>query len=338
MTITRVGIDLAKQVFQIHGVNKSEKVEQRKQLRRSQMLNYFGKLEPCLIGMEACSSAHYWSRELSKFGHDVRLMAPQFVKPYVKSGKNDANDAEAICEAVSRSNMRFVAIKTVEQQVIQAEHRIRSRLVKSRTALTNEIRGFLAEFGVIVAKSIGPLRRALPELLEDAENGLPGNFRVLLMGLSEELRTLDERIATFDARIAQAAREDDRIKRLLEVEGIGPITASALVAAVGDGAQFNSGRDMSAWFGLTPRQHSSGGKNRLGGISKRGDKYIRMLLVHGARAAVKAAQNKEDGRSRWVKNLADRRNKNIATVALANKNARIAWSILSRGESYRKVA
>lgn len=338
MTIARVGVDLAKLVFQVHGVNRAEKVQQRKQLRRSQMLGYFGKLEPCLIGMEACGGAHYWARELSKLGHDVRLMAPQFVKPYVKSGKNDANDAEAICEAVGRPTMRFVAIKTVEQQVIQAEHRIRSRLVKSRTALTNEIRGFLAEFGVIVAKSLGPLRRALPELLEDAENGLPGDFRVLLMGLSEELRALDERIAAFDARIAQVAREDDRIKRLLEIEGIGPITASALVAAVGDATQFNSGRDMAACFGLTPRQHSSGGKNRLGRISKRGDKYIRMLLVHGARAALKAAQNKGDGRSRWVKNLADRRNKNIATVALANKNARIAWSILSRGESYRKAA
>lgn len=338
MTIARVGVDLAKLVFQVHGVNRAEKVQQRKQLRRSQMLGYFGKLEPCLIGMEACGGAHYWARELSKLGHDVRLMAPQFVKPYVKSGKNDANDAEAICEAVGRPTMRFVAIKTVEQQVIQAEHRIRSRLVKSRTALTNEIRGFLAEFGVIVAKSLGPLRRALPELLEDAENGLPGDFRVLLMGLSEELRALDERIAAFDARIAQVAREDDRIKRLLEIEGIGPITASALVAAVGDATQFNSGRDMAACFGLTPRQHSSGGKNRLGRISKRGDKYIRMLLVHGARAALKAAQNKGDGRSRWVKNLADRRNKNIATVALANKNARIAWSVLSRGESYRKAA
>ena len=338
MTITCMGIDLAKQVFQIHGVNRAEKVQQRRQLRRSQMLAYFSKLEPCLIGMEACSGAYYWARELSKFGHDVRLMAPQFVKPYVKSGKNDANDAEAICEAVSRPTMRFVAIKTVGQQVIQAEHRIRSRLIKSRTALTNEIRGFLAEFGIAVSKSIGILRKALPELLEDGENGLPGNFRVLLAGLSEELRTLDERIVAFDARIAQAVREDSRIKRLLEIEGIGPITASAIVAAVGDATQFNSGRDMAASFGLTPQQHSSGGKNRLGGISKRGDKYIRMLLIHGARAALNAAKNKEDGRSRWVKNLADRRNKNIATVALANKNARIAWAILSRGEDYRKAA
>ena len=265
-------------------------------------------------------------------------MAPQFVKPYVKSGKNDANDAEAICEAVGRPNMRFVAIKTAEQQVIQAEHRIRARLIKSRTALSNEIRGLLAEFGIVVETSIGRLRKALPELLEDGENGLPGSFRVLLAGLGEELRALDDSITAFDAGIAQRAREDGRIRRLLDVEGIGPITASALVAAVGNGTQFNSGRDMSAWLGLTPRQYSSGGKNRLGGISKRGDKYMRMLLIHGARAALNAAKNKEDGRSRWVKSLATRRNKNIATVALANKNARIAWSILSRGESYRKAA
>ena len=306
MTITRMGIDLAKQVFQIHGVDQSEKVKARKPLRRSQMVAYFSKLESCLIGMEACGSTHYWARELSKLGHDVRLMAPQFVKPYVKSNKNDANDAndaEAICEAVGRPTMRFVAVKTVGQQVIQAEHRIRSRLIKSRTALTNEIRGFLAEFGIAVSKSIGILRKALPELLEDGENGLPGNFRVLLAGLSEELRTLDERIVAFDARIAQAVREDSRIKRLLEIEGIGPITASAIVAAVGDATQFNSGRDMAASFGLTPQQHSSGGKNRLGGISKRGDKYIRMLLIHGARAALNAAKHKEDGRSRWVKKL-----------------------------------
>ena len=287
MTITRMGIDLAKQVFQVHGVDRNEKVMIRKALRRSQMLVYFSKLEPCLIGMEACSSAHYWARELSKFGHDVRLMAPQFVKPYVKSGKNDANDAEAICEAVGRPTMRFVSIKALEQQAAQVEHRMRSRLIKSRTALTNEIRGFLAEFGIVVSKSIGILRKALPELLEDGENGLPENFRVLLADLGEELRTLDDRIAAFDARIAQTARADDRVKRLLEVEGIGPVTASAMVAAVGDATQFNCGRDMAAYFGLTPRQHSSGGKSRLGGISKRGDKYMRMLLVHGARAALR---------------------------------------------------
>ena len=338
MNVTRMGIDLAKQVFQLHGVDRTGKVLIRKQLRRAQMLDYFSKQAACLIGMEACGGAHYWARELTKLGHDVRLMAPQFVKPYVKSGKNDANDAEAICEAVGRPNMRFVALKTVEQQVVQAEHRIRARLIRSRTALSNEIRGLLAELGIVVAASLGRLRRAIPELLEDGDNGLPGNFRVLLAKLSEELRVIDDTIATYDARIAQSAREDDRIKRLLEVEGIGPVVASALVAAVGSATQFSNGRDMAAWLGLTPKQHSSGGKSRLSGISKRGDKYVRTLLIHGARAALNTAKNKEDGRSRWVMSLSTRRNKNIATVALANKNARIAWSILSRGESYRKAA
>ncbi|MBX3629130.1 MAG: IS110 family transposase [Nitrosomonas sp.] len=338
MNITRIGIDLAKQVFQVHGVDRTEKVVVRKQLRRSQMLDYFGKLAPCLVGMEACGGSHYWGRELSKLGHDVRLMAPQYVKPYVKRGKNDANDAEAICEAVGRPNMRFVAIKLIEQQVVQAEHRIRTRLIKSRTALSNEIRGLLAEFGIVLATSMGNLRRAIPVLLEDEENGLPGSFRELLAELGEELRALDNRVAEYDARIAQAVQRDDRIKRLLEIEGIGPVVASALVAAVSDAKQFGSGRDMAAWLGLTPRQHSSGGKNRLGGISKRGDKYVRTLLIHGARSALNAARNKEDGRSRWVMSVSLRRNKNIATVALANKNARIAWSILSRGETYRKAA
>ncbi len=338
MNITRIGIDLAKQVFQVHGVDRSGKVLVRKQLRRAQLLNYFRKLTPCLIGMEACGSSHYWARELGKLGHDVRLMAPQFVKPYVKSGKNDANDAEAICEAVGRPNMRFVTIKTLEQQVVQAEHRIRSRLIRSRTALSNEIRGLLAEFGIVLATSMGNLRRAIPILLEDGENGLPASFRVLLTRMGEELRAIDGMIAEYDARIAQTAQQDDRIKRLMEIEGIGILIANALVAAVGDAKQFSCGRDLAAWLGLTPRQHSSGGKNRLGGISKRGDNYLRMLLIHGARSALNAAKNKEDGRSRWVMSISARRNKNIATVALANKNARIAWSILSRGESYRKAA
>lgn len=338
MNVTRIGIDLAKQVFQIHGVDRDGKTVVRKQLRRSQMLAYFRKLPAILIGMEACGSAHYWARELSKMGHDVRLMSPQFVKPYVKSGKNDANDAEAICEAVGRPNMRFVAVKSVEQQVLQAEHRIRARLIKARTALSNEIRGLLGEFGIVLPASLAKLRQAIPELLEDGENGLLGDFRRLLEQLGEELRKLDDHIKAYDARIAQRAKGDERIKRLLAVEGIGPVVASALVSAVGDAKQFSKGRDMAAWLGLTPSQHSSGGKSRLGHISKRGDKYVRMLLIHGARAALKAAENKEDGRSRWVTGLAKRRNKNIATVALANKNARIAWSILSREETYRSAA
>lgn len=335
MDVTRIGIDLAKNVFQLHGVDCAGKAILRKQLRRNQMLTYFGKLKPALIGMEACGGSHYWARELGRMGHDVRLMSPQFVKPYVKSGKNDANDAEAICEAVSRPNMRFVQIKSVEQQVMQAEHRIRARLIKARTALGNEIRGLLGEFGIALPTSLSNLRRAIPELLEDAENGLQADFRRLLKLLGDELRELDDNIKQYDARIAQSAKEDERIKRLLAVEGIGPVVASALVSAVGNGKQFGKGRDMAAWLGLVPNQHSSGGKSRLGHISKRGDKYVRMLLIHGARAVLKAAENKTDGRSRWVTGLAKRRNKNIATVALANKNARIAWSILSREETYR---
>jgi transposase len=335
MDVTCIGIDLAKQVFQIHGVDHHGKAVVKKQLRRGQMLSYFRKLTPTLIGMEACGSAHYWARELGEMGHDVRLMSPQFVKPYVKSGKNDANDAEAICEAVSRPSMRFVQVKSVEQQVMQAEHRIRARLIKARTALSNEIRGLLGEFGIVLPASLTRLRRAIPELLEDGENGLLSDFRRLLCLLGEELRKLDDNIKEYDARIAQRAREDERIQRLLSVEGIGPVVASALVSAVGNGKQFCKGRDMAAWLGLTPSQHSSGGKSQLGRISKRGDKYVRMLLIHGARAALKAAENKEDARSRWVTGLAKRRNKNIATVALANKNARIAWSILSREETYR---
>lgn len=337
MKISRIGIDLAKNVFQVHGVDRNGKAVVRRQLRRQQMKMYFAGLEPCLVGMEACGSAHYWARELGTLGHTVRLMAPQFVKPYVKSGKNDANDAEAICEAVGRPSMRFVTVKTVAQHGTQAVHRIRSRLVRVRTALANEIRGLLAEWGVIIPVHLGSVRRALPEILEDAENGLTSDFRVLVQELGEELRALDERVTRYDARLEASARADARVQRLLAIEGIGIISATALVSAVGDGRQFKTGRELAAWIGLTPSQHSSGGKNRLGHISKRGDGYVRTLLIHGARAALRAAQvkQKQDGRSRWVTALAARRHVNIATVALANKNARIAWALLSREEDYR---
>ena len=330
MNIKRIGIDLAKQVFQVHGVDGQEKAVLRKKLSRAQMLTYFQKLPPCLIGMEACSSAHYWARELQKIGHTVKLMAPQFVKPYVKSNKNDANDAEAICEAVARPTMRFVAIKSIEQQDIQAVHRIRSELVQQRTAKVNQIRGLLGEYGLVVGQRIDVLRKALPLILEDAENGLTVDFRTLLEGLQQDLITLDERVDDMDKKIKLLASSNEDAKRLQQIPGIGPITATALISAIGDGKQFKRGRDLAAWLGLTPRQHSSGGKDRLLGISKRGDAYLRTLLIHGARAVLKVAGNKDDPRSRWIQNLCGRRNKNIAAVALANKNARIVWALLTK--------
>jgi transposase len=336
MKLKRIGVDLAKSVFQVHGVDSHERVKLRKQLKRSQMLDFFRQIEPCIVAMEACGSAHYWGRELSKLGHDVRLISPQFVKPYVKSGKNDANDAEAICEAASRPNMRYVALKTGEQQAGQALHRVRSRLVKARTALVNEIRGLLSEFGLIMpVKGVAACRRLLAEVLEDGENGLPGLMRRTLFQLSEELSQRSGEIGELDEAIKQQCKADPRIQRLLEIEGIGPISASAVVAAVGDARQFEGSRELSAWVGLVPNQHSSGGKERLGSISKRGDTYLRTLLIHGARSVVNACQNKTDRKSRWIQALVARRNKNIATVALANKNARIICAVLRRGEDYR---
>lgn len=336
MQLKRIGIDLAKQVFQVHGVDSHEQVKARRQLRRNQMFDYFRQIEPCLIAMEACGSAHYWGRELSKLGHEVRLIAPQFVKPYVKSGKNDAHDAEAICEAASRPGMRYVSLKTPEQQATQALHRVRSRLVRARTALVNEVRGLLGEFGIIEAvKGVAACRRLLARALDDAEHDLPGTLRELLGVLAQELNDQDARLEKLDAQIKRQSKEDDRLRRLQEIPGIGPISASAIVAAVGDARQFKSGRDLAAWIGLVPNQHSTGGKARLGSISKRGDPYLRTLLIHGARAVVNSGTHKTDRQSLWLQGLMARRNKNIATVAQANKNARMAWAILSRNEGYQ---
>jgi transposase len=336
MKLKRVGVDLAKQVFQVHGVDSHEQVQCRKQLKRAQMLDFFRNLEPCLVAMEACGGSHYWARELIKLGHQVRLIAPQFVKPYVKSGKNDANDAEAICEAASRPTMRFVPVKTAEQQAGQSLHRIRSRLIRARTALLNEIRGLLGEFGLVIAQRGGPAaHRLLQQSLETPDNGLPGKMRELLKELQDELFAHDERLTRFDRELQQQARSDERCQRLLKVEGIGPISATAIVAAVGDAKQFSSARQFAAWLGLVPSQHSSGGKNQLGSISKKGDTYLRTLLIHGARSVLRACKDKTDRRSLWVQQVQCRRNTNIATVALANKNARIIWAILSKGESYQ---
>lgn len=334
MKVTRIGIDLAKQVFQVHGVDSRGRVAVTRRLRREQMLAYFGKLEPCLIGMEACGSAHYWARELSKLGHTVKLMAPQHVKAYVKGNKNDANDAEAICEAVGRPNMGFVAIKTVEQQDLQATHRVRSLLVRQRTAKANEIRGLLSEYGVVISKRIDILRRALAPLVEEGEYDLSDAFKILLRGLHEDLIRLDERVDVLDRAIERVARDHPTAKRLQQIPGIGPVTATALVASVGDGRQFRRARDMAAWLGLVPRQHSSGGKDRLLGISKRGDAYLRTLLIHGARSVVRVAAKHSDRNRVWVARISERRHPNIAAVALANKNARIAWAMMTREADY----
>lgn len=335
MNIKRLGIDLAKHVFQLHGVDNHEQPVLKKKLKREQMLSYFRDLTPCLIGMEACGGAHYWARELQKLGHTVKLIAPQFVKPYVKANKNDANDAEAICEAVSRPMMRFVTIKTVEQQDLQATHRVRSQLVSQRTEKVNQIRGLLAEYGLVVGQRIETLRKVLPDFLEDAESVLTGEFRALLEGLRQDLHALDERVKTLDKRIQQQADSHPSAKRLQTIPGIGPLTATALIGAVGDGRQFKRGRDMAAWLGLTPGQHSSGGKERLLGITKRGDAYLRTLLIHGARAVLRFADKKDDTRSRWLVQLRERRNPNIAAVAQANKNARIAWALLTKNMDYQ---
>jgi transposase len=337
MKLMRVGVDLAKNVIQIHGVDRNEQPVWRRRLSRKKWLKVLLEtVEPgCEIGMEASSGAHHWARVLQVQGFTVKLIAPQFVKPYVKSNKNDANDAEAICEAMSRPSMHFVAVKSVGQQDIQAVHRIRAELVSQRTAKANQIRGLVAEYGLVAAQELRQLRRAVPGWLEDAENGLSERFRRLLNGLWEDIEGLDGRVAELDQEIAAIAREEPAAQRLQQLRGVGPITATALVAAVGDGAQFANGRQMSAALGLTPRQHSSGGKDRLLGISKRGDRYLRTLLIHGARSVIRTAKHKEDRLSQWIIALLERRHPNVAAAALANKTARIAWAMLRNGTDYQ---
>lgn len=334
MKITTIGIDLAKAVFQIHGVDKRGKVAVRKQLKRSEMPGYFANLESCLIGMEACGSAHHWARKLEGYGHTVKLMSPQFVKPYVKTNKNDMADAEAICEAVNRPNMRYVPVKTVEQQAILSVHRARQGFVKARTAQSNQIRGLLSEFGVVIPQGICSIMKQMPEILEDGENGLPGTMRNLLERLTENLKEMDRQVDELEKQIGLWHRENEASRRLAEIAGIGPITASAIVATVGNAREFKNGRQLAAWMGLVPRQHSSGGKQNLLGISKRGDTYLRTLLIHGARAVIRFAENKAEPES-WLRKLMARRNKNVAAVALANKNARIVWALLANDRTFR---
>jgi len=325
MKLSRVGVDLAKNVFQLHGVDRHGRAIWRRRLTRKQWLSALSaQADPdCEIGMEACASAHHWARTLQSLGYTVRLIPPQFVKPYVKSNKNDANDAEAICEAMSRPNMRFVTVKSVAQQDIQATHRIRAELMVQRKAKANQIRGLVAEYGLIAPLTLHALRAAIPHWLEDAENGLTDYFRSLLNGLWSDLVLLDDRVLEMDREIQRLANSHEVTRRLQQLRGVGPMVATALVATVGTAEQYPKGR-----------QNSSGGKERLLGISKRGDAYMRTLLIHGARAVVSQAKHREDRLSRWVTDIATRRHPNVAAVALANKTARMAWAMLRHGTDY----
>jgi transposase len=336
MKLSRVGVDLAKNVYQLHGVDRHGKAVWKRRLRRGQWLQaLLDKAEPgCVIGMEACTGAHHWARELQSQGYTVRLIAPQFVKPYVKSNKNDANDAEAICEAMSRPNMRFVTVKSVEQQDIQATHRVRTELKEQRTAKANQIRGLVAEYGLVAPPTLLALRRAIPCWLEDADNGLTDYFRSLLHGLWGDLVALDDRMAELDKQIKKLADSSEVAQRLQQLRGVGPLVATALIATVGTGEQYCKGKQMAAALGLTPRQCSSGDKQRLLGISKRGDVYLRTMLIHGARAVVSQAKHRDDRLSRWVTSIAKRSHPNVAAVALANKTARMAWAMLRNDANY----
>lgn len=335
MNVTTIGIDLAKNVFQVHGVDERSRPALRRLLSRAEMLRFFANVPPCVIGMEACASAHHWARKLGELGHTVKLMAPQFVKPYVKTNKNDARDAEAICEAVTRPNMRFVAIKTAEQQGLLVLHRARQGFVTARTAQSNQIRGLLCEFGIVMPKGIRYLERQLPEILADATNGLPGVSRELFARLFGHFRELDRHVDELERQIQAWHRENAASQRLQAIPGIGPLSASALVASIGDAKAFKNGRQLAAWLGLVPRQNSSGGKTQLLGISKRGDTYLRTLLIHGARSVLMRLNAPTSTAPAWLERLAERRPANVAAVALANKNARIVWALLAHGRDYR---
>lgn len=334
MKITTIGIDTAKRVFELHGVDEQGHTVLSKQVTRGRLLGVMATLPRCRVGMEACAGSHHWARQFERLGHEPRLMNPRDVKPYVRGDKTDEHDAEGICEAVSRPRMRFVAVKSEEQQALASLHRVREQCKKQRTALVNQLRGLLGEFGVVVARGRAALMRALPEVLEDASNELPMGVRELLARQGEWLRGLDEEVLHYDAQLRRIARRHPVCRRLLTIPGIGPVTATALVALVGDAGRFRNGRQMSAWLGIVPRKDGTGGKTRLLGISKRGDRYLRTLLIHGARSVVQAAKRREDAHHRWARALAVRRGQNIAAVAVANKSARIAWALMVHGGEY----
>jgi len=333
--IKAVGIDLAKLVFSIHGVDAHDKCKLRKTIKRNKLLAEIAKLPPCIIAMEACSGAHFWAREFTKLGHDVRIMASKFVIPYRQNEKNDANDAEAICEASTRPKTRFVSIKSEEQQAVLCLHRIRQGAIKDRTARINRLRGLLAEFGIIIPKGRYPLQNAMSSIFEDAENNLPFLARELLNDLWSSIKALNEEILKYDRKLCALANQMKDAKRLMSIPGIGEITATAVVATVNDAKHFETSRSFAAWIGLVPRQYSTGGVVRLGRISKRGEKHIRTSLIHGARAVIANCKNKTDRTSLWVKDLIERRGFKRATVALAAKNARLIWALLHSEKEYQ---
>ena len=335
MTIETLGIDIAKNVFQLHGVNRNGRVVLKRRVMRDQLLAVLAQIHPCTVVIEACTGAFYWARKFEALGHRVKVISPQYIKPFVRRQKNDGNDAEAICIAARQPHIPLVPKKTVEQQDIQALHRARQRMVNHRTAVVSQIRGLLLDRGFAIAKSITHARRAIPEILADLKNELTAMAREALSELYDLFRDLDRRIASFDKKIEQIFRASEPCQRIAKIKGVGPKTATAVIAAIGDGSGFKNGRHFAAWVGLVPRQHSSGDRKVLMGISKRGNQHLRSLLVHGARAVVRTAPSKTDPNNEWVNQLRERRGFNRATVAIANKNARIIWAVLRTGEAYR---
>ena len=337
MNIKTLGIDIAKNIFQIHGVNSKGKKVVNKSIKRNKLAEFINNLPPCLIGMEACGGSNYWGQKFTKMGHKVKLISPQFVKPYVKSNKNDAVDAEAICEAVNRPNMRFVAIKNQDQQYIQCIHKVRARLVKERTALVNQIRGLLHEYGIVIPLGRKYVINKLPSILEDGSNALNPCDRDLFNDLYVQLKNTELKVLEYDQRIEDICCHNYMCKLLCKLPGVGSLTATAIVAHVGNVNAFKNGRELSAYLGLVPKQHSSGGKSRLLGISKRGDRYIRCLLVHGARSIVsrlKSSKQLESKKIEWLKGIKSRRGINRTIVALANKNTRMIWALMNKGENF----
>lgn len=335
MMIETLGVDIAKNVFQLHGVNCNGRVVLKRRVMRDQLLEVLAQIDRCTVVVEACTGAFYWARKFEALGHQVKVISPQYVKPFVRRQKNDGNDAEAICTAARQPHIPFVPKKTVEQQDIQALHRARQRMVNHRTAIVSQIRGLLLDRGFAIAKSITRARRLVPDILANFDNELTPMARDAIAELYDLFRDLDRRIASFDKKIEQVFRNSETCQRIAKIKGVGPKTATAIVAAIGDGAEFKNGRHLAAWVGLVPRQFSSGDRKVLMGISKRGNQHLRSLLVHGARAVVRTAPNKTDRNNQWVNQLRERRGFNRATVAVANKNTRIIWAVLRTGEPYR---